>query len=75
MRQEVRHVAEPISERRMQVWPISQGVHLVNLHTFESISVLFDRIEQPDRFAGGDGDDEIGPGTDVVEHIGRGSRQ
>jgi hypothetical protein len=42
-------------------------VHLVDAHPFQTVGGGLDRVQQGDRLTVGQGDDQVGTGSDVVE--------
>ena len=58
--QEVRDVAQCIAERAVQVRAVVEGVHLVDPDAREVGGVPLDGVEQRDRLAVGERDDDVG---------------
>ena len=54
--------------RRVQVWTVVQGMHLVDADVAQTITVPLDCVEHSDRFTIGEGDDDVTVRRDVVEH-------
>jgi hypothetical protein len=67
-RQEVRHMAQVVTELAAQVGPIVQGVHLVDPHALELCGMGLEHVEHAHGLAVGQGDDEVGLVADVLEH-------
>ena len=53
----------------MQIRPVVHRVHLVHPNSVEPIGVGLDGVEQRDRLAVGQRHDDVGTGTDVLEHV------
>ena len=66
-------MSQPVAERAGEVGAVPEGVHLVDAHALEAIGGRLDRVQQADRLAVGERQDDVGTGSDVVENgLGRG---
>ena len=68
VREEVRHMTQPIAVGAVQVRTIAQHMHLMHPHPRQLLGFAFDRIEQRDRLAVGQRDDDVASRVEVIQH-------
>ena len=67
-------MAQPVAELAADVRPLVQRVHLVHADALELLLVALEHVEEPDRLAVGERNDQVGARADVVEHALRRDR-
>ena len=61
-------MAQPVAMAAVEVVAPIAGVHLVHADLVKAVGGGLDCVEQSGRLAGGEGNDQVRPGPDMVEN-------